>query len=57
MPGDDTPGGGAPQAAEVKAVRLEVQKLWPDSAARLARVEAALEAQQVQPGGEGGEGT
>jgi len=58
VPGDDAPGGGAPRAAdrlaEVKAVRAEAAALWPDTGERLARLQAALEAQQERQDGESG---
>jgi hypothetical protein len=52
------PGGEAARKitelrAEVKAAREAAAPLWADTAARLAKVEAALEAQQAQPGREG----
>jgi hypothetical protein len=40
--------------AEVKAAAAAAQPMFPDTAARLARVAAALEARQEQQDGESG---
>jgi hypothetical protein len=52
--GGDAGGKAAARLAEVKAARAAAAKLWPDTAARLGRLEAALEAQQDAGGGEDG---